>query len=105
MKTRPVLTEAQFMETIRELCKFYGLLVFHCADSRGSWGPGFPDLVIVGSAGVLFREVKTQRGSTTVNQDWWAARLIEARADWAIWRPSDLASSRIRMELERVAGR
>jgi hypothetical protein len=97
--------EAQFMDAIRELCKLYGLLVFHCKDSRGSWGPGFPDLVIVGHGGVIFREAKTARGTTTTNQEWWAARLIQAGADWAIWRPADLTSGRIKTELERVAGR
>lgn len=94
------------MESVRGLCRLYGLHAFHCQDSRGSWGPGFPDLVIAGPGGVIFRECKTQRkGAMTVLQDGWAVALQGAGQDWAVWRPADLASGRIQRELERLAKR
>src|SRR5262249_17983206 len=99
------MSETRLMESIREICKLYRLHAFHCQDSRGSWGPGFPDLVIAGPCGVLFREIKTEAGRTTVGQDGWAATLIEAGADWAIWRPADLITGRIGHELGKLAGR
>lgn len=103
MGLRMAMTEEQLMEAVRSLCKYRGLIVFHCHDSRGSWGPGFPDLVVVGPGGVMFREAKSKRGVATARQDWWGARLMEAGADWSIWRPDDLASGRIQRELERLA--
>ena len=53
------------MEHVRRLCSDLGLRAFHAADSRRSWGPGYPDLTIAGPGGVLFRELKTARGYLT----------------------------------------
>jgi|SRR5215472_15125922 len=97
------VSEAQLMEWIRELCSLLRLRVFHCADARRSWGPGFPDLVIVGPGGVMFRECKTFNGKTSADQDSWAVTLQEAGQDWALWRPQDWMSGRVRRELERLA--
>lgn len=57
------------------------------ANCKGSWGAGFPDLVIAGPGGVIFREVKTARGRVETQQWDWAHLLIKDGCDWQIWRP------------------
>lgn len=53
-------------------------------------GAGFPDLVLVHPDGhVLFRELKTDRGRVAAHQQAWGEALVEAGADWAVWRPRD----------------
>lgn len=78
------------MEHVRALVTDLGLYAYHAADSRRSWGPGFPDLVIAGPRGILFREAKTDAGQLTRNQKLWGYRLAESGGDWAVWRPADL---------------
>lgn len=94
------MTEAELAEHIRELCKGYGLWSYHTHDSRRS-NPGWPDLVVVGQ-GVIYRELKRERG--TVSKAQWDVgyRLLKAGQDWKIWRPSDLLSKKIHRELEAI---
>jgi hypothetical protein len=98
----PVMTEAEFMESIRGLVALCQLRAFHARDSRGSWGTGFPDLVIVGPGGAIFREVKTGRGRLTGRQWDWGHALLGAGLDWAVWRPEDWPE-RIHEQLRRLA--
>ena len=88
---------------VRRLCDDLGLLRYHTHDSRRS-PSGFPDLVCVGPRGVLFRELKTQRGKVSAPQREWLDALAAAGADADIWRPSDLLSGRIAAELVAIAG-
>jgi len=81
------------------LCRVLGVRYFHPHDSRRSV-PGFPDLVLVGPGGVAYRELKTDRGTLSPEQTTWKWALLAAGQDWAIWRPSDLASGLIRAELD-----
>jgi hypothetical protein len=62
---------------------------------------GFPDWVIVGRA-VLYRELKSPFGELTRAQRDWGFALQHAGADWAVWRPVDLASGRIAGELAAI---
>ena len=96
------MTETQLMERIRALIRWQKLSAFHAYDSRRSWGRGFPDVLVVGRGGILFREVKSATGTTTGDQDWWGWLLTEAGADYAIWRPADLESGRIQQELAGI---
>lgn len=96
------MTEAQLMESIRDLLRYHRLLAFHATDSRRCWGPGLPDLVIVGGSGVIYREVKTERGQLDAEQSIWRWRLQAAGADWGLWRPADLQSGRVDNELRAV---
>lgn len=82
------MTEAELQNQILDLCKHMGLLAYHVYDSRRSV-PGFPDLVIVGKRHVLYRELKTQRGRVSKEQDQWLEALHHAGADASVWRPSD----------------
>lgn len=79
------MTEAELLESVRELCGWYRLLCYHTQDSRRC-PAGFPDLVIVGKR-VLYRELKSQTGIVSVRQVEWLLRLEQAGADAEVWRP------------------
>ena len=98
------MTEAQLMEAIRTICAQLGLHAYHATDSRRNWGPGFPDLVIAGIGGVLWRECKTQAGGTSPTQRRWGYILQASRQDWAVWRPRDLLDGTIARQLTTIAG-
>ena len=96
------MTEAELFEEVRKLLHLYGWLYYHTHDSRRS-NPGFPDLVMVrpSSAGgawqLLYRELKSEKGRLTDEQDRWLWALREAYCDMDVWRPSDM--ERIEKEL------
>ena len=92
-------SEAEFQSQVRALCRFYGLTVYHTHNSQRS-DPGFPDLVIVGRRGVLFRELKTETGRVKPMQRHWIDVLRLAGQDADVWRPSDL--ERIKLELRAL---
>ena len=97
------MTEAQLLAVVRDACRWSALLCYHTFDSRRS-ERGFPDLCIVGSHGVIFRELKTDRGRLTPDQRDWLDRLAEAGADVAVWRPADWPG-RVLTELAGIGGR
>jgi hypothetical protein len=92
------LTEAALLATIRQACQVMHLLCYHTHDARRSTA-GFPDLVIVGPGGCLFRELKTATGRATGEQGRWLDALGTAGMDAGLWRPADLVSQRITNEL------
>jgi hypothetical protein len=95
---RPKVTEAQFQRQVIDLAKLAGWRVFHPRISIQSV-PGWPDLVLVRDR-ILFRELKSESGQTTPEQDAWLAALTAAGADAAVWRPADLETT-IRETLTR----
>jgi hypothetical protein len=97
------MTEAQLMESIRAMVRDLGLLAYHAHDARRSWGPGFPDLVIVGRGGIIWRECKTESGSLSPEQRQWADALQAAGQRWSVWRPRHLLSGQVARELAGVA--
>lgn len=101
MKTRPFLSEAAFQNKVLALCRWLKLRTYHTYDSRRS-APGFPDLVIVGKAGIIFAELKTTRGKVTIYQQAWWDDLTKAGAEAYIWRPEDWPQ--IQDVLKRIAG-
>jgi hypothetical protein len=57
-------------------------------------GAGFPDLVLVHPRhGVIFAELKTERGTISAEQLAWQHRLQVAGERAYIWRPHDLRDS------------
>lgn len=97
-----VVAEAELQSQVLELCRWLGLLVFHDNDSRRNEA-GLPDLIIVGQHGLLFRELKTEKGRLRPAQADWLSRLSQAGADADVWRPSDLAPAGGRIKSELVA--
>lgn len=94
LRAARLMPEDTLMEHIRDACKAMHLDVFHVHDARRSWGPGFPDLTIVGRR-VLWAECKREDGELTALQRRWARHLQAAGQQWVLWRPSDLLSGEI----------
>lgn len=97
------MNESELERKVQELIRFYGLFGFHARDSRRSAGPGFPDWVICGKAGLMFRELKSETGELSPEQRRWRNILQATGHDWSIWRPADLRSGRIGNELKELA--
>ena len=101
----PALTEPQTCDHIEALCAQMGLVWHHDPDGPTRRGtPGFPDYVITGPYGVLFREVKAEGGSMDTGQRHWRDLLTAGGADWGIWRPIDVSVGRVVRELAAIAG-
>ena len=96
------MTERQFLAAVVELAGYLGLLVYHTYDSRQS-DPGFPDLVLAGDRGVIFAELKTDRGQLSPAQVRWHYRLQAAGAAWRLWRPAHLQSGEILRDMKGIA--
>jgi hypothetical protein len=92
------LTEAEFQQAVIDTANWTGWLVFHPrpAQTGSRWRtaftghPGFPDLVLVHrDRGVIFAELKSERGKTTPGQRQWLNALEDANAETYLWRPQD----------------
>jgi hypothetical protein len=101
------MNEAQWQGRITDLCDLLGLKWHHETDSRRSKS-GFPDLVICGCYGVIFAELKTEKGRVSQEQQDWLDALYFGETDYTtvwsyIWRPSDWPE--VYAELYRLAGK
>lgn len=93
------MTEAQLQDAIVDLAHLYGWAVAHFRPARTEHGwrtpaqydaAGFVDLVLVHPRrGVIFAEVKSDRGKVRPDQRAWLDRLEAAGAHADIWRPVD----------------
>src|SRR5262245_18953965 len=110
------IAEETHLSHVLRLVRRAGACALHIRYSQGvlqgAHGPrssdhddasGFPDLLIVQpNAGLLFRELKRERGRLDNNQRRWGELLTSAGADWSVWKPSD--EDRILAELGLVRG-
>jgi hypothetical protein len=113
MKIALAMSEEQLLSKVtlgtrREpgMCRQLGLGFIHHRRSEMA-NPGWPDLVIkapAGRAGVMFRELKKQRGRVTPDQQEWLDALTAAGMNADVWRPGDLLSGRVARELAALAG-
>ena len=103
MSARPKMTESQLQASILDLARTHRLLAFHVRDSRKSIGVGFPDLVLAGVGGVLFRELKNETLQPTPEQMTWLGTLEAGGADTALWRPEHWYSGEVAANLARLA--
>lgn len=83
-------TEKRLQAVVEAAARRNGWLVYHTYFSRGS-APGYPDLHLVHPTnGIsIFRELKTQKGTTSANQKTWLTALTAAGCDAGVWRPID----------------
>ena len=77
----------------------YGLWSYR---AERSYIGGWPDLVILGPGGSLFRELKSERGTLKPAQRDVGWRLGRAGHNWAVWRPRDLLSGTIERQLAAI---
>lgn len=98
------MSEAEVAAFVADACRTLGLLRYHTYRSDRS-PAGFPDEVIVGPSGLLFRELKRQTTQPTAAQWQWLETLAAAGSDVGVWRPSDVLSGRVAAELQAVARR
>lgn len=96
------MTEASLLGRVRHLCDLYRTEHYHTKDSRGST-PGFPDLVIVGPGGVLYRELKVNGRGLTTEQRRWRRSLLAAGQDFEVWTRDDYATGRITNQIARIS--
>ena len=109
------MSEKALQEAVIDLARWLGVLTYHPRPARtsaGDWvtpvtgdGAGWPDLVLVGAHGILYRELKSATGTATRAQQGWLDALHDAGGDIGIWRPTHWASGTIWRELARIAGR
>jgi hypothetical protein len=97
------MTHAELLARIRAACWERGLLVYHSVDTRRDWSPGFPDLVIAGTGGHLFAEVKVA-DDLSFDQGRWAWRLRAGGAPYVVWRPGDWKDHQIWKALHKLTG-
>lgn len=95
------MTEAQLQNAVIQLCKLLGVVWFHPYFSRRS-AAGWPDLAVCGDQGFMLRELKTEVGRLTREQQKWGSMLRNAGVNWDVWRPADLHSGRVQRELEAI---
>lgn len=87
---------------LRRLMKDYHLYGFHARSAIGSEA-GWPDWVIIGPNGILFRELKSHRGELTVEQRSVGSKLGKVGLDWAVWRPQHYFDGTIERRLAAIA--
>lgn len=105
------MSEADLLANVLDRARWLGVAAAHFrpARTKAGWrtavagdGKGFPDLVLVGPGGVLYRELKAEAGRLEPAQKRWRDALQAAGADWAVWRPSDLLAGRVDAELKTI---
>jgi hypothetical protein len=94
--------ESELQRKVIETCNWLGLRHYHTFDSRRS-PAGFPDLVVVGPHGVVFAELKAEKGKTSPQQDAWLSELSAAGATALLVRPRDFDD--LVLHLKRIAGK
>ena len=108
------MKEDDLLRTVVEWCRYRHILTFHARPARTAqgWrtpvmgdGAGFPDLVMVGVNGTLYRELKANDARLTPSQKVWMERLAIAGEDCGIWRPRDLGQGTIKAALDRISSK
>jgi hypothetical protein len=102
-KQRPKMgedTKGGLKDHVIALCTTFGLTAYHTHLSIQSTVSGFPDVVITGPGGTIFRELKGDGKEPTPVQAVYLDKLAASGQDAAWWNPDDWYSGRIRRELE-----
>lgn len=88
---------------LRRLMAKYGIWGYHPRNSVGS-EKGWVDWVLLGPAGVIFAELKSEYGKLSAEQVDVGYKLRRAGGRYALWRPSDFYSGAIERALAGLAG-
>ena len=87
---------------VRRLMADLGLFGYHTRNSKGS-AAGWPDWVIIGRGGILYRELKAEHGSLSPEQRHVGELIRQAGGNCPVWRPRDLLAGSIGRELADLA--
>lgn len=100
-----VVSEAAFLDQVRDLAQLRGWATYHTHNSLHS-EPGFPDLVLVSARQhrTIFAELKKQNGVVSGSQRIWLNALAAAGNEVALWRPSDMEEIQRVLCGQRLAG-
>lgn len=96
------MTERELQRAITDLCDWLNLAWYHTHDSRRSVA-GFPDLVIAGPGGILYREIKSIGGRVSDGQKKWLNTLNASGGDARIWYLANWQDGTVRKELTAIA--
>jgi hypothetical protein len=94
------MPERELQQLVADLCALLSIKHFHVRHPTGMT-PGWPDSTIIGSR-VLFRELKTQAGRVTSDQQAIGDMLKAAGQDWQVWRTSHWLSGEIERQLRQL---
>jgi hypothetical protein len=102
------MSEKEFQGAVMDAAKWLGWRCFHPRTVQTVAGvhltafsgdAGFPDLVLVHKyRGVIFAELKADRGRLTAEQSKWRDQLITAGAEYYVWRPKDWDDIKTRLQ-------
>lgn len=94
------MSEASLQARVIHAATQLGYLVYHTHDSRRSH-KGWPDLVLAhpGWQKFLIRELKSEKGRITREQQAWLSALTTLGIDAGIWRPRHLLEGTIHKQL------
>lgn len=88
---------------LRRLMAKYGIWGFHPRNSIGS-EKGWVDWVLLGPAGAIFAELKSESGQPSTEQRKVGYMLRACGLRYVLWRPSDFYAGRIESALRQIAG-
>lgn len=98
LRVAAAMTEAVLQQKVEEMAARLGWRGYHTHDSRRS-DAGFPDLVLLRRGVHVVRELKTERGRVTPQQQAWLDDYQQAGVDACVWRPLDLIERRVEKTL------
>lgn len=79
------------------------LVWHHCGSSHLCAGQGgMPDLLVIGPRRLMWRELKGDTTPLRRAQRDFGQALTAAGESWGVWRPDDMQSGRIDMELQAL---
>ncbi len=83
-----------------DMARAAGVHVHSCNDPGCQ--RGFPDLVLIGRRGVLYRELKVPPDDLTREQRVIGYRLTASGQDYAVWTEADLASGLVWAQVNAI---
>lgn len=94
------MSEDELQTAVIKIAEQLGWLIYHTHNSKRSQ-PGFPDLTMVHEASgrLMFRELKSMKGTWRPMQREWLQALRAVGIDADVWRPDAFYSRRIHNEL------
>lgn len=96
--------ELAFLRTVYTLCIREKVFVHHCNDARRCVGNGWPDLVLIGQHGLLFRECKVSPVDRLRPEQVSVLYLLKANGqDAKVWTSADLKSGAVASEIEAIS--